>query len=195
MNNDGRDGRNQNNSQNNKSRPSNDDREERNARNNQRARQPRRGRGGRNPGSEGRATNVSENATESQVDMEPDTTQIARAVRNANGQTRSAPPSGFTPNSSAEDGSNDNTNRSQQPSFLPTAVMRSNEASQDDQMPVGRVVGLVSSPTHELEEAHQENVRAAHCSSRELLTVHQQNIRAVNTSRLALHEARMLLCL
>jgi hypothetical protein len=129
---------------------------------------------------------VRETATELPSEMEIDTPEIARTARNSSESTRNTPPSRFNSTSSA----NNNTNISQQPTSLPTAVIRSNDASQDDQMPEGRVVGFAPSPTRELLAVHQQNVQAANLSSRELLAAHQQNVRATNLFRLALQEAR-----
>jgi hypothetical protein len=65
--------------------------------------------GGKKLWKRGGAPNISENITETQVEMEIDTPEIARAARNSN--FRIAPPCGFNPNPPAEYGNNDNINR------------------------------------------------------------------------------------
>lgn len=156
---------------------------------NQGIRQTRRGRGGRNPGrggrsngrgGRGRSVNEGETTEHPSVDMESDTPEIANAVRRnvRNPYPRSAPPSGFNPVPQAESaGRNDNTTTNQQPQSLPIAQMRSNNASQDDEMPVGRVIGTVG-PTPE------------NRSFTRIRSAHEQNVRATQLTRMALQEAR-----
>jgi hypothetical protein len=152
--------------------------------------QPRRGRGGRYPGrGEAERSEERSQSAGNEIDIEIDTPEVANAARqrapNPYEPQSNMPPSGFNAAPHTE-GSNRNTDNNQQPQSLPVAEMRSNNAPQDDQMPVGQVIVGVAenqAPPQPQLTAHERNVISARRASSELNEARRDSMRRLEQSR------------